>query len=360
MEKISVRQFTIIVIIFVIGSSILVSPSALAHHAKEDAWISAFIGVAFGMLLVPLYCSIAKAFPNKMPTEYTEVIFGKWMGKLISFIFIMYFFMIASLLLREIGDFMTTQVMPQTPIQSIMIVFLLVIIMGVRLGVETFVRASEIFFPWVIGLIIFLIILLIPEIDIKNIQPVMGQGVKPVLLGLYSFLGIPIFEISMLLMILPHVNDLNRVKISFYMGIFIGGVILVVITLLAILVLGADFTIRNTYPSYVLAKKINIGDFLQRIEIVVAIIWFLTIYFKLVLSFYSAVVGVAHLFHLKEYKFLTLPLGMILVVLSIIISPNFTYFHNIVSKYGPLWLINFGVLLPTIMWGIIKMRRLHR
>lgn len=35
--KMSVRQFTVTVILFTIGSSILVAPSVLASNAKQDA-----------------------------------------------------------------------------------------------------------------------------------------------------------------------------------------------------------------------------------------------------------------------------------------------------------------------------------
>ena len=43
--KISVRQFAVLVMIFTIGTTILVIPSGLAADAKQDAWLAAMLGV---------------------------------------------------------------------------------------------------------------------------------------------------------------------------------------------------------------------------------------------------------------------------------------------------------------------------
>lgn len=51
--------------------------------------------------------------------------------------------------------------------------------------------------------------------------------------------------------------------------------------------MGAEITARQVYPSYIFAKKINIAHFLERIEAIMAGIWFLTIFFKLTLCFYA-------------------------------------------------------------------------
>ena len=53
-QTISPRQFMFLVILFSVGSSILIVPTPLAANAKQDAWISISISVAIGLLLVVL------------------------------------------------------------------------------------------------------------------------------------------------------------------------------------------------------------------------------------------------------------------------------------------------------------------
>ena len=62
--KISVRQFAVLVIIYTIGTTILVIPSGLAADAKQDAWIAAIIGVGLNLLIVCLYNKVGDCFPD--------------------------------------------------------------------------------------------------------------------------------------------------------------------------------------------------------------------------------------------------------------------------------------------------------
>lgn len=107
---------------------------------------------------------------------------------------------------------------------------------------------------------------------------------------------------------------------------------MMIIIFLSISVLGIDITERNLYPSYVLVKKINIGDFLQRMEAIMAAMWFISVYFRITLYFYATVLAIAQIFNLKEYRSIVLPLGMILVVFSLVVYPNVAYQQTWVQK----------------------------
>jgi spore germination protein KB len=183
MEKgmIGLRQFTFLVTLFTVGSSILISPAGLAAQAKQNAWISAIVAVCLGLLTVNLYHVLIKQFPRQTLVEMCEAIFGIWIGKIISFLYFSYFFLLAALVLRNIGDFITTQVLPDTPIQYIILIFLAVVLMANWLGLETIARAGEIFFPWVLLFFIAMVIFLMPQIRLIQIKPFLEDGIKQVI-----------------------------------------------------------------------------------------------------------------------------------------------------------------------------------
>src|SRR5690606_4390185 len=107
-------------------------------------------------------------------------IFGKWIGTIVILIFLGYTLLNVSVVLRGVGDFTVSQIMPDTPIEAIFILLLLLVIVGVRLGLETISRVAEIFFPWFILLFVILVASLIPAINIHNVQPVFEYGFKPI------------------------------------------------------------------------------------------------------------------------------------------------------------------------------------
>jgi spore germination protein KB len=356
--RIAGRQFTVLVFMFTTGSSLLLAPSMLASDAKQDAWLAAIIGVVVGLLLTWLYQTLGNLYSNMTLVEYSEKILGKWIGKAISLLFFTFPFLLTALVLRNIGDFMTTQIMPETPIQAIHIIFLIIVIMGTRLGLETLARTGEILFPWFIGLFLLLVIFISPQIELEKIQPFLEDGMKPVLRGALPFIGFPFLELVIFLMIFPYVNKSKEAGKAFFRGTLIGGVVLILLTALAILVMGVDQTTRSLYPSYILAKKINIGNFLQRIEAIVTIMWFISIFFKLTICFYASTLSLAQIFKLKDYRMLVFPLGMILNVLSLVVSPNIVY--NITSTFrvwGIPYGFTYGLFLPLLLLGVAAFRK---
>ncbi len=82
----------------------------------------------------------------------------------------------------------------------------------------------------------------------------------------------------------------------------IGGLSVVLITLLCILILGSDITSRSMFPSYSPVKKINIGQFFQRIEAFMAGLWFITTFFKTTFYFYSWTLSFAEILKFKDYR----------------------------------------------------------
>ncbi|WP_289135049.1 endospore germination permease [uncultured Brevibacillus sp.] len=356
--KISVRQFGMIVTLFSIGTPILIIPAGLAGLAKQDAWLAAVLGVGLGLLITGLYCALGSLFPEKSLVEMNELVLGKWIGKTISITFVFFNLVTAAELLFFVGNFLTTQIMPETPIQSINIIFACVVLMGVRLGIETLARSAEMLFPLFFVLFLILAIFVSPQIKWENIQPVLETDMNVLFKAAIFFTSVFSFSPVALLMIFPaSVDRFKEARKAFLTGTLIGGLVLIIIIALAILVLGSETTARQMYPSYALAKKINVGNFLQRIEIVMAGMWFITIFFRLSCYFYASVIGLAQTLNLKDYRFLVLPLGILMIILSLIVHPNIVHSEEYNTHEWITYAATYGLLLPVLLLGVNACRK---
>lgn len=355
-SKISSFQFGVLVFFYTIGSTILLLPSGLAGLAKQDAWIPSIVGVTIGGIFVLLYSSLGTLFPNLTFVEYCEKILGKWVGKIISIAFVLFCFIGAATVLHVMGDFVVTQIMPETPIQIVNILFTIIIIYAIRLGVEVFARAAEIFLPWMILLFCLLFLSLFPEIEMKNIQPAFEVGIKPVFIGALSLASVASLPCIVFSMIIPSVSKINKVRTSFIISLYLGGFMMIMITFLTVAVLGPDVTAQSTFPSYVLARKISIGNFLERIEVIIAIIWFITIFFKILLYFYACIIGTAQILGLKDFHPITLPFGIILVIYSFIVYPSKAYAVEWDTMIWIPFALTCGFFLPLLLFVVAKIR----
>lgn len=178
----------------------------------------------------------------------------------------------------------------------------------------------------------------------------------PILWAGLSFAGTAYLPLIFLLMTVPCVQDAARAQKGFILVTVIGGLSVVLITLLCILVLGADITSRSLFPSYSLVKKINIGDFFQRIEAVMAGLWFITTYVRITFYYYGWVRSFSEIMKQKDYRSVTLPFGVIMVVFSLIVYPDVIYMQEWDATVNIPYILTMAFVLPMILLvvGLIK------
>jgi spore germination protein KB len=356
-EKISSFQFFILVVMFVLGSAVLFLPTVIAAAAKEDAWIVAIIGGILGLGIALLYVKLAASYQGDNLTQMYESAFGIVIGKLLTIIFCYYCLVLASLILRGIGDFMVSQIMPETPIEVIMGMFIVFIIIAQKYGIEVFARSAEIFFPWVIFLLVLAVSIIFRDIKVSEIFPILDKGIKPILKGTFSYLGFPYLECVLLLMVVPYLNQFKKVKKTWLLGTFAGSIILFIAVILSITVLGPEITSRQSYVMYVLAKKIGIRDVFERMEVIFAIFWILTIFYKLLLCIFCLTRAVGSLFKLTNEDFLIFPLGVYIYCTAIISGENVVYLNDFSSEIWPFFALQTGLILPLILLLIGKFHK---
>ncbi|WP_308639813.1 GerAB/ArcD/ProY family transporter [Paenibacillus silvisoli] len=354
--KITGFQLMVLVFLYTIGTTVLVIPAGLAATAKQDAWIGAIVGVLIGAAVLGLYLALWIVYPGQSFVGICRSALGKWAGTAVAVIFTGYAFIGAATVLFYVGNFFQTQFLPRTPIWCIVMLFGFVVVMGTRLGLETISRASELMLPWFLILFSILVITLVPASKSVHLLPMLETGWKPVFSAGLSFAGTAYMPIVFLFSVLPNVQAPEKARIGMYVAALIGGVCVALVTLLCILILGPNITGRSMFPSYALVKKINIGNFLQRVEAVLAGLWFITTYVKTTFYFYGGVTSLSEIFKLNNYRVVTLPCIMIVVVLSMIVYPDVVYMQYWDSIIFPPYILVMGVGIPLLLWiiGLFK------
>jgi spore germination protein KB len=354
---VTARQFAMLVVLFVIGDTILYLPAKIVQESQQNAWLSGLFGIAAGLVIVSIYGVLAGRYPRQHLLEMYGSAFGKLAGQALGWAAVLFFTLDSGIVLWQVGDFMVTHIMPETPIQSFLILFMAVVVWGYRLGLGTIVRSAEIFFYLVIFLFVVLIVLLIPEVETKRLLPVFDKGVNPVLRGGVLLVGY-YCEAFILMMLLPAVGSRRPIGGAYRIGMLTGSSVLAVTILTCLLVLGAPVTGLQLFTSFVLAKKISIADFLERIEVFMASLWFLTLFVKLFLCFYAAVLGTTRLLKLKDDRVLSLPFAFLTVVFSFVIVPTSIYFNQFIQHTWWAFSATFGLLIPVAMLGSAWVRSL--
>ncbi|QGQ97886.1 spore gernimation protein [Paenibacillus psychroresistens] len=356
--KISILQFGIMMFMFAIGSAVILIPSIIVAVAKQDAWITFVIAIGLDFGIVTFWTALAKRFPNETIIQYSERILGKWFGKMIGLIYISYFLYLSALVLRNLGDFISTSLLVQTPQQFVHIIFMIPIMYGAYLGLEVIGRASEILLPWVVLFFLVMTILLLKDIDFSKLLPILPNGIQMPIKGLYPLIGFPKCEMILFLMLTPFVKQPGKIK-KYFLLFFIGSAVFAaLLVLVSITVLGVDLTERSTFSVFDLAKEIKVGSFFNRVEVLVGGIWIITIFVKLCLCFYAANLATAYVFNLKSYRITILPYGLIVIALSTIVFHNPAEAFWFITGAYPLYAMFHGFFIPGVLLVVAKIRKL--
>lgn len=356
--EITSGQCAKILYLFALGSAALILPTSITAIAKQDGWMSMLLAGPFNYFILIALLALADRFPNLSLAQYAERVLGVWGGKIITLLYIFFFLLLSALVLRNISDFMNLSVLPLTPEWFIDSTFMIVVIYGVYLGIETIARTGEILFTWGMFVIVIVTFSLFNQFDFHNFEPFLYEGWERPIKGVYPILGFPIGEFVFMTMIFPLVREKDRKKLrkSLKLSAMLITVISVLITVFLVGVMGVDEASRSPFAVYDMAKNINIEEILVRVEILVAMVWIGTVFMKLALCVYVLTVITAQMLKLSTYRTLILPYAVIIVPLSLIVYRNAAHAKEFAMSVWTIYSLFQGFILPLLLLVIAIIR----
>lgn len=353
-EFISSKQALALIVAFILDGAIIFP---IASEGGRNLWISILIALLLSFIPYTVYCTIHLSYPGKDLYEICQVSLGKVAGNIVSVLYIWYFIHLGALTLRDFGEFMNVLTMPETPETVIMVISMLISVYMVKKGIEVigrFALPATIFTLINIGL---LALMLIPKIDIKNILPILGDGIPPVVEGAWAAFTFPFGECVIFLAVLSNLNDYRQTKKAYYTGLIYGGALVLIKGFYEISVLGETVYRSLYFPSYTALSRIRIGEFIQRLEIIGGINLNVFGIIKISLCLYAASMGISRMFDIKDYKVLALPIGLIMLNLSNILYTNIMELVSWTARIYKYYALPFQIFFPTVIYAAIKIKK---
>lgn len=352
-EQISDKEAICITILFIMGSTLIMG---IGGEAKNDAWLAAIIGVFFSIPVFLVYSRIVSIFKGKDLFEILELVFGKYIGKFTALLYTWYAFMLGALVLRNFGEFVNTLGLPETPMFVVMLCMGLTSIIAIRLGIEVIGRTSTYFITIVFVILLIIQILVIPQIRLNYIKPLLYNGLAPVLQAGYNVFTFPFAETVILMSALFALKTKKSAGKVYFWGLTLAGTTIIVLTIRNILVLGK--TIGMFYfPSYIAVSDIAVGNFIQRMEVTVSLVFAITAFTKVSVCLFAACRGFQRVFNLKDYRSVTIQVGLLILYLSYIVFDNIMDMKYWASKVYPYYAIPFQIIIPIAVWIIGELKK---
>ncbi|WNR43920.1 GerAB/ArcD/ProY family transporter [Paenibacillus roseipurpureus] len=352
------RQLSWLTSSVVTSGGILTLQNVLVRINQMDAWFSYLLSIFYVFLIAAFFGYLVKLFPGHHIFEITKLLLGKWAGTAVNLLILFHFWQIKIRDISSISRFNTTLLLRVTPLEILILLTCVLLMYFGKSSVEVIARVNDLFYPLFVCTVMIMPLLLSNEIQLRLLTPAMTMPIQHWFASSILTIG-SAGDIFILGAFLHLLSNAKHVRSAIRHGSLLGFFLLTLILFLIIAVLGPMMPANFSYPTYNLVQMIHVTDFLDRVDLIMLMIWFPTITCKHIAIYLAFLIGISSLVNDRNYPVINKPIAL-LITLSAILSFKSTTellaFSNfaspvIVLAYQPL------LMLVLVIAGLLKQRK---
>lgn len=351
---ISKRQLFMMMVLFQLGSSVVV----LGITARQDAWIAILVSMITGIVLSFVYIYLYKKAPKD--SAFGEVLvdlLGKRLGNIATFIYVIYYVYIVSRVLADLRFLIGTTVLRETPVYVLSVLLMLPILYVNYRGVKVLARTSELFFVLIIAIYILVYIFLGVDrlLRVSMLEPVLEDGWGIVFKAAFmEVIPVPFSETITFINIYPNVKEKEDITKSVISSVIFSGILLSVNMAVYIMVNTMGVLENLTFPLLTTISNIKVGAFIERLDLLAIIILIVVNFFKISVWFYSGIRMSTNLFGLssKNKPKLILFIGVAVIFMSVNLG-NIVEHYYVGSEVIPPYFHGVLLILVPLLLSIL-------
>ncbi|NRD78292.1 GerAB/ArcD/ProY family transporter [Bacillus sp. BRMEA1] len=358
MIKLAAMEILSLMINFLLGSAIVVGWN---FETKKDIWIFILISLGLGVGIFYFYILLHSLGKWGNLIQLFELGFGKWISKLLGFIYCLYFLYIAGRVIKDFSFFIGQVLFNDVPFWIITFTFLLVVLYSCFVGIEDTARSSLILSAFTIVIILFLMIFgyLSPYFELNNLTPVFRTDWKQILASVFpTGLTFPYGELIVFTMIFPYVNNVKALRKYGWISVCLTGFLLIAAAEMILGLLNSETVNLYVFPFVKALELTSISEFLPHLEILAVVINLIGGFIKVSIFMFGGLNILAHLFpNVKRNKHI-LASTVLTLLFTFFFSKNIIQHLNIGLKIVPAYLhIPLQLILPFILVVVLLIKK---
>ncbi len=271
-SKIGTVEAIMLVLTIIVTHTISSLPREILVSSKSATIINLIFISTLVILFSYLVVRLMKNFAGSDIIDISEYLGGKVFKNIVGIIFILYFLVSSSILLRNFCESLKIIYYPMTNIVFIIALFILAICTANRLDFNASLKTNLLIIPLVLASIVFLFFANMNKFVPQRIFPIFGDGLfNTFLLGLGNLSAFG--GISFLYFLPPYLKEPEKMKKIALISIGISAIYLILCVSTLLFMFSFFINTNEITPLYNATRYIEIGTFFQRLESVFLLIW---------------------------------------------------------------------------------------
>lgn len=302
---ISVRQAMIMIVILFATPAIRYIPIYTATKAKNAAWLSPIVGLAFGLIYLFVWSRLYKKYAKQSYIDIIKDVMGKTLGQVIVALYFVWVTLLLAYNVRMYTERILAIAMPNVSIYIVLGLMLLLVWYVVKNGIIPLSKMCEIFFMLLALVFIIYSFLILPYIDTKNFIPITYKDILPVFDAGVSILAI--FAYNILVFIFnDKIDEKGEMKKYGFKSVVYMTLISLAVIIIPLGTFGWSTLIKMPIPFFNSMMQIFLFNTIERLESGLIIFWIVSDFVLIVIFVYSAIHIVRLSFNISNVKPLTM------------------------------------------------------
>ena len=359
-SKIGTAEAIMLVLTIIVTHTISSMPREILVSTKSATIINLIFVSVLAIIISYFIVKLLKNFPGLDIIDISEFLGGKVFKNIRGIIFILYFLVSSSILLRNFCETLKIIYYPMTNIIFIIALFIIAVCIANRLDFNASLKTNLLILPLVLASIIFLFFANMNKFVPERIFPIFGDGLfNTFVLGLgnlASFGGI-----AYLYFLPPFLKEPKKMKKIAIVSIGISAIYLILCVSTLLFMFSFFMEANEITPLYNATRYIEFGSFFQRLESVFLLIWilafacYLSIVSKFAMNIFKKLTNIETKKPLVDI-FGILILGISLIPKNYAISEKF---ETEIYPYLVLGIVFFLGLSILILANMLKKKQQH-
>lgn len=286
LQRIGKIEAIALLVLIIINQIILNLADYIIINTGSSAWINVIYTSIIAILVCLLIYKLFKPFNNSDILDISRFLGGKFLEIVVGVLYILFFLFISFSALRYFVNSLKLIYFTSTPLVFLLLLFLIPIIFINKYGIKVITKVNLIFMPILLFSILLVFFSTIKGLVPQRIFPLLGYGVnKTFFEGITNVFAFS--NISYLYFLIPQLKDQNDFKKIAIVSTIISSLILLLNVVCLLLFFSFIYETDEMLTLYILSRRIEYGNFLQRIDALFIFFWIVSMltYLSIIFSY---------------------------------------------------------------------------
>ena len=372
-EKIYSFSCCTLMFIMITASFLGLASFIMFQNIKHNAYIAGLVGMILGLIFLFSFILLKKNMKNMDILEYNVDVFGKVFGNILNVIITLAIFIIATIFLQNIAQFINSNYLVETSLIYIKILLLAPVAYAATKKIATISKISQIIFIFDILFFIISLAGVFEEFDFKRIMPVLSCSTHDLINSSLVFTICGLFSIF-LLTVIPEskVHEDKKHNKKLILMYFISCIHIILIMLFVTLTLGEELLPLYKFPEYLTLQEFSLFTIVERVENTLSIQFVLNMFVILTMMVYFIYNCIKKIIKrcfnqngnvlLQKGRYenlITIIISLLIMIFTSMFYKSTVMFAHFVEEYL-IYIIGLGFVLPmyiSLIGGVFKRKK---